>query len=239
MVLNSPQPSVSSRELLQFPGAFKFIFSTTQDIGTLLMVILTAFVIGGEYRWGTVRQMMVCVGSRFQYLGAKIISLLIIIILISFISLIMGTIFASFTTSALGDLNLDFITLSLMGEIGRMFGGTVLALATFALLTLLFALLSRSAWAGLGGCLGYIITEAIIVDISFTTEGWLKNVPEYLIRPNASGFLYIKGIEELRSYGDLDTGVSIPHAALVLALWCVLLCGLSFYLFKQRDITTA
>ena len=137
VVLNSPQPSESSRELLQFPGAFKLIFSTTQDIGTLLMVILTAFMIGDEYRWGTVRQMMVCVGDRFQYLGAKIISLLIIIILISFISLIVGTIFASFTTSALGDLNLDFITLSLIGEIGRMFGGTVLALVAFALLTLL------------------------------------------------------------------------------------------------------
>ncbi len=85
-VRNQDYPSETTISLLQFPDAFKFIFSTTQGIGGLLLAILVAFMVGNEYRWGTLRQTMSYVGDRPQYLGAKALSLLIMAVIVTFLS---------------------------------------------------------------------------------------------------------------------------------------------------------
>jgi ABC-type transport system involved in multi-copper enzyme maturation permease subunit len=206
----------------------------------LLLAILVAFMVGNEYRWGTLRQTMAYVGDRPQYLGAKVLSLLLLAVILTFISLLVGIAFACVTTSWLGDLNSDFITLSLCGDIGKMFGGAVLSIFTIALLTFFFTILGRSAWVGLGSYLGYsIILEGALVGIANAAGGWLENVPDYLISPNSSAFLELQEVGEDTGW-FIDIGVpSILHATLTLLAWCAILGGLSFWLFRKRDITYA
>jgi len=239
-VQNAEYPSEATLNLLQFPDAFKLIFSTAQGIGGLLLAILVAFMVGSEYHWGTLRQTMAYIGDRPQYLGAKVLSLLILAIIITFISLLVGIAFACATTSWLGDLNSDFLTLSLAGDTGIMFGGIVLSLFTIGLLAFLFTILGRSSWVGLGGYLGYsFIVETTFMGIASAAGGWLGNIPDYLIGPNSMAFLRMEEMGEDIGW-QFDIGLpSMPHATLTLLAWCAILGGLSFWLFKRRDITQA
>jgi ABC-type transport system involved in multi-copper enzyme maturation permease subunit len=237
-VQNAEYPDEATLSLLQFPDAFKLMFATTQGIGGLLLAILVAFMVGNEYHWGTLRQTMAYVGDRPQYLGAKVLSLLILAIIVTFISLPVGIAFACATTSWLGDLNSDFLTLSLCADVGKMFGGTVLGLAAISLFTFLFTILGRSAWVGLGGYLGYsFIIEGALLGIASVAGGWLENITDYLIGPNSMAFLRMEEMEYIG--GQLDVLPSMPHATLTLLAWCAILGGLSFWLFKRRDITQA
>lgn len=239
-VQNAEYPNEALISLLQFPDAFKLIFSTAQGIGGLLLAVLVAFMMGNEYHWGTLRQTMAYVGDRPQYLGAKVLSLLILAIIITFISLLVGIAFACATTSWLGDLNSDFITLSLAGDTGIIFGGTVLGLTTVALLVFLFTILGRSSWVGLGVYLGYsFIVEMTVMGIASTAGGWMGNIPDYLIGPNSTAFLEMEELGEDIGW-QFDIGLpSMPHATLTLLAWCAILGGLSFWLFRRRDITQA
>lgn len=242
-VQNQEYPNEATLSLLQFPDAFKLIFSTAQGIGGLLLAILVAFMVGNEYHWGTLRQTMAYVGDRPQYLGAKVISLLILAVIVSFASLLIGIAFACATSSWLGNLNSDFLTFSLAGDVGRMFGGTVLGLVVISLLALLFTILGRSSWVGLGGYLGYsIIIEGALMGIAYAAGGWLEGIPDYLISPNSGAFLQMEEMLEEETFnigGWQFEPLSILHATLVLSGWCAILGGLSFWLFKKRDITTA
>ncbi len=220
---------------LQFPDAIDLIFSTAQSAGSLVLVILASFMVGEEYGQGTVRQMMARVRTRSRYLGAKILSLLIIVLIVTAISLIVGTILASFTTSKLGGLSLDFITLSLLGEVAKMFGGTALTLAVNSFLAVLFTILARSAWAGIGGYIGYGLVEGIVSTVLSMGEGWPKDISQYLIGPNTFAFVHLE-IEEF-SFWLPEFYPSAIHATAVLLCWCAFFLGISFYLFRRRDIT--
>jgi ABC-type transport system involved in multi-copper enzyme maturation permease subunit len=239
---NTEYPSEAALTMLQFPDAFRLIFATAQGfpsgIGGLLLVILVAFMMGNEYHWGTLRQTMAYAGDRQQYLGAKVLSLLILAVIITFTSLLVGIAFACATTSWLGDLNADFLTFSLVGDVGIMFGGTVLGLTVISLLVLLFTILGRSSWVGLGVYLGYaIIVEGAITAIaSAAGEGWIKSIPDYLIGLNSMAFLQMEELGEDIGW-QFEMSPGIPHAVLVLILWCAILGGISFWLFKKRDIT--
>jgi ABC-type transport system involved in multi-copper enzyme maturation permease subunit len=221
---------------LQFPDAFNLIFSTAQGVGTLVLVILASFVLGEEYSQGTVRQMVARIRTRPQYLGAKALSLLIMALIATVISLIVGVIIASITTAKLGELSLDFITLSLFGDIGRMFGGTALTLTVNALLAMLFVVLAKSAWAGIGAYIGYGLVEGVFTTISASMEGgWLKSVSSYLITPNTYAFVHLEEGGFSLWFPQLYPGVL--HATVVLFCWCAFFLGISFYLFQRRDIT--
>lgn len=221
---------------LQFPDAFDLIFATTQTVGSLVLVILASFVVGEEYSQGTIRQMVARVRIRSRYLGAKILSLLIIGLITTAISLIVGTLLASFTTSKLGGLSSDFLSLSLLGEVAKMFWGAALTLSVNSFLAVLFVILACSTWAGIVGYIGYGLVEGIITGVLNRGEGWLNNICQYLIGPNTYAFIHLE-IEDL-SLWPSEFYPSAIHATVVLLCWCALFLGISFYLFQRRDITT-
>jgi ABC-type transport system involved in multi-copper enzyme maturation permease subunit len=220
---------------LQFPDAFNFIFSTATGIGTFLLVILASFMMGDEYSWGTIRPTMAKIVVRRQYLGAKVVTLVIIAIIVTMISLALGTILASFTTAKLGELSLDFITLPLLGEIGGLFGGTVFSLTVYALFALLFTTLARAAWWGIGAYIIYGFVEMTITTLS-SGGRWLSSISQYLITPNTYALVPLEAADLISSWFP-QLYPSIPHAIVVLLIWCILLMALSLYFLQRRDIT--
>jgi ABC-type transport system involved in multi-copper enzyme maturation permease subunit len=93
---------------------------------------------------------------------------------------------------------------------------------------------------GLGVYLGYsFILETTFAAIANVAGGWLENITDYLIGPNSMAFLEMEEVGEDIGW-QFDIGLpSIPHATLTLLIWCAILGGLSFWLFKRRDITQA
>ncbi len=241
LAAESSEYSLGLKQWLQFPDTFEYLlFPNARLIGGILLAIITAFVIGDEYKWGTTRYTVARTGARFQYLGAKVVLLIIIAIIVIFISLAVGIGLASITTSLTGDLNLDFIDLSLVGRVARMLGGTVLAVVAYAFLAFLFTTLGRSAWVGIGGYLGYtFILETTVLSITTYSGGWMDNISRYLISPNSDVFIHLEDYEETETIIASNMYPSITQATLVLLAWCVLLGGISFYVFKRRDLTTS
>jgi ABC-type transport system involved in multi-copper enzyme maturation permease subunit len=224
--------SLEAAHPLLFPQVFELIFESASGIGTLLIVILASFVMGEEYGWGTIGKVMAGVVFRHRYLGAKVVSLFIVTLAITLICLVLGIILGLVTTAHFSSVSSDFVTLSFLGKVGRMWGGTVLILMTNAFLTLMFVILTRSAWWGIGGYILYGFLDLTITANSVWGGGWISHLPRYLIIPNTSSILQM---EEGVSTWLLHS--SILHAALVLITWCVLFLGMSFYLFRRQDIT--
>lgn len=221
---------------LQFPNAFDRIFSTARNIGGILLTILAASAVGNEYGWGTVRQALVWRGIRVHYLGAKIVSLIIIALIGLVISLIVGFALASYTTVSLGgSLNFDFMSASYVGHLFRMFGYTAFALLVYILLTVLFSVLGRSAMVGIGVGLGYYFIESIAVAIFNRAGGWLAEIPNYLLGPNIDAL-----VPSVDSGGPFASAGPLPstlHGAVALAIYCIVFLGLALYLFQNRDLT--
>ena len=234
---NMPQGSVDAmRAALQFPDATDMIFSTSKQIGTLLLIILVASGIGSEYGWGSVRQVLTRRGVRYQYVMAKLVTFIIAALVGLVISLIIGFVLVLITSNLIGSINWDFITASYVGGFFRMFGWTLFSLLPYILLAFFFAFLGRSALAGIGGGLGFYFVEAIAVAILTNAGGSLSKIPHYLIGPNADALM---PSIEMRG-GPFSSSGAAPStlwATVTLIIYSVALLGLSLWLFKKRDIT--
>ena len=225
------------KDALQFPKAFTMVLSMTQSIGIILLIILAASLIGSEYGWGTVNQVIGREGKRSFYMGSKVFALIITILLLVLIGLVVGTLLSIFTTYKLaGGLNWSFFTLSFGGSLIKMFGWTAFTILVYTLLAMLFATLGRSVVAGIGGALGYYFIEAILVGVLNNASGWSHRIPDFLIGGNRGALLVI-GLERNGPFGGSATSVSVLHATAVLILYGIAFLGIILYLFRRQDLT--
>ena len=222
------------KNALQFPEAFTMAFSVTQSIGIMLLIILAAALVGNEYGWGTVNQVISRQGKRGSYISAKVVALIITTLFLVLIGLIVGTLLSIFTTSKLaGGLNWDFFTLSFAGSLIKMFGWTAFTIMVYVLLAMLFATLGRSVIAGIGGAFGYYFIESILVAILDNASGWVHRIPDYLIGHNMAALLYI----ERGGHFSTASPPSGLHATIVILVYAAVFLGLIFYLFRRQDLT--
>jgi ABC-2 type transport system permease protein len=224
----------SLRNALQFPEAFTMAFSVTQSIGIILLIILAASLFGNEYAWGTASQVMSRRGERGSYIGAKVVALIITTLFLVLIGLTVGTLLSIFTTYKLvGTLNWDFFTISFAGSLIKMFGWTAFTIMVYVLLAVLFATLGRSVVVGIGGALGYVFIEMILVGILDNASGWVHRIPDYLIGHNIAALLPI----ELGGPFSTSSPPSGLHATIVIIIYAAVFLGLTFYLFRRQDLT--
>ena len=225
------------RIALQFPLAFTLVLSVTQSIGIILLIILTASLVGNEYGWGTVSQVIGRNGRRTFYINAKVVALIIITLLLVLIGLAIGTLLSIFTTYKLaGGVNWDFFTLSFAGHLIKMFGWTAFTILIYELLAMFFATWGRSAIAGIGGALGYYFIQAILIGVFNDASGWSHRIPDYLIGHNAQALL-VTGLDR----GPFSSSTNIPsglHATVVLVIYGMVFLGMLLYLFRKQDLTT-
>ena len=222
----------------KFPGAFATIFTWAQRIGVILLIILAASVVGNEYRWGTVKGILTRTGNRYHYLAAKVIALLIVALLGMVICLIIGAILGSYTTIELdGGISWDFLSISFVGSLAKMFGWTALSLLVYILLAIFLAVLGRSSALGIGGGIGYyfIVEQIIVAILLMQRESWLSKVPQYMLGQN------VEALKSFSHFGLIGFSPSeLPsalHAIVTLVIYCLVFVAISLYLFRQRDLT--
>lgn len=235
----------ASKAAFQFPDAFPHIFSMAQGIGTILLIILVASMVGNEYRWGTVGQMLTRRGARFYYLGAKLLALIIVALIGLVFSLIVGVIIISITSSLLaGSINWDFISASFVWEVVLMFGRTSFGLLPYMLLAAMLAIIGRSALAGIAGGLVYYWVEGLAGTILSQGSGWPSRIPHYLTSQNVYAIMSLNQLNGVAPYGA-PMGFGEPpmqiagtlHATVTLVIYCLAFLAISFYLFRKQDLT--
>src|SRR5438128_2181111 len=75
----APRPELT--DLLTLPGGYQNILDTIGFLYLPLGIILAASVVGAEYSWGTVRQMLIKGSPRLHLLLAKLLTVLLFLLI--------------------------------------------------------------------------------------------------------------------------------------------------------------
>jgi ABC-2 type transport system permease protein len=229
--------------LLGLPSAIPFALSMLAGFGTLLAVILVASSIGHEYNWRTIRTMVVSSESRFKLLGAKLISVSILVLIGMFIGVVTGFVMSLITTAIGGKaFNFDFLTGEYIWEQFLQFWRTFFVLIPYSALAFLFAIIGRSAMAGIGLGIGVYIVESLITTFMVLAGGWVADIPDYLLANNINAITALaqlpEGFNMGSGFGDVTFEMpGVPHAYVTLAIYSIVFLVLSFYIFRKRDVT--
>jgi ABC-2 type transport system permease protein len=214
------------------PGQAAWLQVTTPGIGLaqLVVAVLGALVITGEYGTGMIRSTFAAVPTRLPAVVAKALVLGVSTFIVSLVALIAAALVtAPFmpdkgVTPDFGDWHIWW---ALVGGAGY--------LAFIALLSFSIGALIRNSAGGIAASLGFILVVPTIVSIfaSVTQADWVRNLGSFL-PSDAGGRMYAYVTDAAVKSTDLI--VLTPwQGALVLAAWIVLLFTIAAVLIKRRD----
>jgi ABC-type transport system involved in multi-copper enzyme maturation permease subunit len=228
-----------------WPYAFPAILSTIHSFGSVLLPILAAIVIGSEYAWGTVRQALIRGPTRFQYLTAKLITVMVLALIGMTIAFGFGLLFSTIASNmADRPLTLDVPQGSVsVGEIAMMAVRTIYVTLVYLLLAFALAEIWRSSMAGIAGIIVYSFGEAIAIGILTGIGGRAADFRDILIGHNVSALLDENRIGSF----DVTTFFLRPiiisgglpdvwQATLVLALYSLFFLAVAYWFFYRRDV---
>lgn len=215
---------------VSLPGSINLALST--PIGTILIAVLAASVIGVEYGWGTMRTTLTRGTGRMQYLTGKLAVLLLAALGALLVTAIGATISSVIAQSFIISAPPGFAAASwssLVETIGRAWFALVPMIALLVMLTVLTASSATSMAIGIG----YTIAEPIVLALLGRLSDRLSGVSDYLLASNISGW----------SAGSMvinnESSVSPQHHFLVLAIYTTLFIVTAFWLIRSRDVAKA
>ncbi len=221
----------SIKESFTLPGSMGEIFRSIAGMGPILVIVLAAAAVGSEYRWGTLRQMLIKGTGRAEYLGSKLIGIAIAIIAGVIIALLAGFITSLITTwLAEGSMSWDFISPDFIGYIFSSLGRILLILGVYFTLSALFAILFRSVTAGMVMGIVFIFAESILFALLSSSTGWLADIVPYTIGHN------IAELNSFSLYAAQDSSYWVKPTAILLT-YCLAFLAAGFYAFRRQDIT--
>ncbi len=228
------------REFFVLPGGLANALGVAHYIGVFLVMILGASVIGTEYGWGTLRSALTKGTGRWQFLGAKSLSLVLLsvagLLVVSLTVVVSSLITASLT---LGDGG-GMVGAGQWSTIAVMFGKVVYGLVPYAILALFLTVLTASSSMGIAMSLAYYFAELILVRILGGLFDWFSNVTNFLLGANTTAWMTETGV--VTTEGGLFSVSDPPgalHAFLVLLAYTLVLGVIAFWLFQRRDVAGA
>ena len=196
----------------------------------LVVAVLGALVITGEYGTGMIRSTLTAVPRRTPALLSKAVVFGVVTFVVSLASIAGAALLAGVILSGKG-LSLDLgdgrVLAALIGGAGF--------LTLVGLIALFLGTIVRNSAAGISAVLGLIFVAPIVLQIfaAVTRASWVQNVFEFL--PSSAGS---------RLYGYAATpAVKIPdvivldpgQALLVLVAWVIVFASIATTLLKRRD----
>ena len=206
-----------------------------RTVGTILVVIQGVSTISTEYSWGTIRTLLPRAGSRFNFLTAKLLLMLLfvaVVVLLGYLAALAGSVVVSTAEDLDTSLGGNFLPLTL----------AALARTAFTMLPYLslgfgIAVLTRSTAAGIAVTLSVLFLEGLGVQVLRAIGGPLERLSELLISENVSAVMRPNFVA-----GDLpEPETDLPNAwraAGVLAVYTAIFVGLAYRRFLTRDITS-
>ena len=212
------------------------------NFSQLVVGVLGALVITGEYGTGMIRSTFTAVPKRLPALFAKAIVFGVTTFVVAFISLVIAALVTAPLLANKG-VTADFgdgqVWLTLLGGAGY--------LALIGLMSLAIGLLIRASAGGIAAALGLVLVVPIILSIiaRVTQADWASNIAAYL-PSNAGGKLFAYPSDAVATL-PTRPGAAASAAAtstvdltswqglLVLVAWFVVLFVVGLVLLKRRD----
>ena len=233
-----------SREIFVLPASLANGLGFTQSIAVFLLMILAVSSMGVEYGWGTLRTALTRGTGRWQFLGAKALSLVMMAVaglLFLSLALVVSSLLAAWLTLGDGQGLADFGEWS---SVGIVFGKLVYALLPYIVLGLFFSVLTSSSGPALSLGMGYIVVELILVGVLSNLFDWFSTVSDYMLGPNVTAWMVHEGarvtVGDATLIGSAGAGLPSPlHGFLVVTEYIVIVSALTLRLFHHKDIAGA
>ncbi|GMA24955.1 ABC transporter permease [Luteimicrobium album] len=186
--------------------------------GQLVLAVLGALTITGEYSTGMIRSTFSAVPTRTPALVAKAVVVVIASFVVAAVSTVVAVLIVKPIFSGTPH-ELDFGN----DDILRVVVGVPLYLAATALLALAFGILIRSSAGSIFAVIGLVLVVGPI--LANIPVHWLNNIADYL--PSQAG-------QQLLTI-DPSQGPAPWFGFIVMVAWGVVLFGIGVFLAKKRD----
>jgi len=216
------------------PGIIPNAFDVISGLGSILLVVTAASLVGSEYGWGTVRAKIGSGVSRTKLLAAKLLAIVALIVMF-----VIGGVLAAIVTStviAIGgghDVTLGWLDGATLADIGKMFLGTAFLLFVSAVIGFAVAAVTRSLAAGIAIGIGYSIAESILGAILSSLGGAGETISKALISTNSNAIVRLNTFDDLQI---TDGTPPLARAVLILSLYCIVFLTGAFVAFRKHDI---
>lgn len=236
----------SITEPVRLPNALFTITQIIDTVGLALIIILAGTIVGGEYGVGTIRLMFTRGPTRTQFILAKLGAILTCALLCTIALTILGLILGAFINLAFGiNVDMHFLTGSWLLHALLYLALTVLNLFIYAVIATCLSTLGRTTAAGVAGTLIWWVLENILSGILYLLStafnqglvgSFLRAIPDYFIYNNLSA-LQQNQHQYLLSDSTQLSEIPDGRALAVLAVYLVLLIGITWWVNEKRDVT--
>ena len=231
-----------ARERFVLPDSLSNALAVGSNVGVILVMILAASVIGGEYGWGALRTALTRGIGRWQFLGAKALSFLLMsgagLIIVGLGAMVSSLI----ATSLILDDGGGLAGSGKWSTVAVMYGKGAYGLFPYVVLALFLSVLTSSSSMGISVGLAYYFVEAILVGILTNVFDWFSNVTDFLLGPSVIAWMTEPGVQATGGDAALFPLQDLPsqlHAFLVLTAYMLIAGVAAFWLFQRKDIAGA
>lgn len=207
--------------------------AATASIGfsQLVISVLGALVITGEYGTGMIRSTFTAVPKRLPALVGKAAVFAVTTFVVSFVALTVS-LFVSLPVLASGDIEVDLGD----GALWLTIVGAASYLALIGLFSLSIGALIRNSAGGIAAALGAILVLPTIIGIFtvITQAEWVANLSN-LLPSNAGARMYAYPVEAIVDPFMVTEPLEPWQGALTLLIWTGTLFALASVLLKRRD----
>ena len=221
------------------PGSIPNVLGLAHSIGVILILILTASVLGTEYRWRTIRSILARGTGRWQYLTSKVVLLILLAGGALLIVMAVTTVSSLIAGALAGDAPAGSSASARWIDVPIAFGKAWFAFLPYIALAAFFTVLTTSSAAGMAISLVYYYAESIVAAIFLNFLTWFETAASYMLGRNVTAWM--KSGDDVvinplirASFGTFPGAL---HAFLVLVFYIVALGGLAIWLFRRRDLT--
>jgi hypothetical protein len=227
-----------------FPYSLTALVDSGQYWGAMLTGVLAGSVVATEYRWGTVRQVLVRGQPRTRYLGIKVLVIAGMATAGLLTALAIGLLISLLTTDAAGEpITLDVPGDPSAGDFLLMLGRSAWSIIPYGMLAVMLAVVSRSSMVSVTGIIVFLFGEALAIELM----GSLGDVGEFLQDISLGENVKILMAENRFFPGDYNA-ISLRErpapgeagdaalAFLVIGAHTALYTGVAFAVFGRRDV---
>jgi ABC-type transport system involved in multi-copper enzyme maturation permease subunit len=228
----TPEARQALLNSLVLPQALPTLFANVQNLGSIMLIILTTVSFGGEFGWGTVRLLLGRGEGRAQFIVGKVLALAGWTFLLLVVGLLTGVADSILVTLLEGRGLSGALAGVALGSLPAMAARTYYTMVIYLLLATFATVVTRSTAAGMAISLVYYFVEGAVGDIlQLLKVGDLQRLLQVLIGVNVRGLLAANGP------GGGRAGLPSPvQATLVIALYGLAFLLLSIVLMRRRDI---
>lgn len=182
----------------------------------------------------TLRSVLTQGTGRWPYLTAKLLTLAVLALLGLVVAVASVAVSSTIASGLAGAAPAAVGTVATWSDAGTALLKGWVSILPYIALTAFVTVVARSSAAGMAIGLGYYFFEQLIVALLSSLLSWFQNVADFLLVRNISAWT--------GGAGGFPGGSALPDATqaiVVLAVYTLVLGGITFWLFERRDVQGA